>query len=475
MRIPLTFGHTTKWSSNVNQGQCINMFPVVNSSDSKNQLTLSSAPGLERWVQLKPGQVRGMYGVRETIYAVSDNTFYSVNTLSGASTLIGTISSNTDKIWMGYNYTNQQLIIGDDANGWVYEDSALTAIADVDFPGCSSLATIDEYGIVTVPNTSQVNISSLYDFTAWDGTDYVNAGGHPDDVKSVLADHREAWFFGEKSVEVFRNVGDADAPFQRIDGTFQEVGTNASASPASGDNVIFWLDDTLQVRMAQGYASRIISTPAISKIISSLSRTDDAIGVTYTQDGHTFYVLIFPSADMTIAYDVGQSVKAQQDLWHIKSSGVAEKRWRGNSVLDHNGVVYVGDYNNGRIYKLKRDVYNDNTEAVRKVFTSQEVFDPEERRELFHYELEIEIEAGVGLTASTQGDDPMIMMQYSDDGGHTWSYESWRSMGKIGAYTGRARWYGLGASRNRVYKFAITDPIKIEAVSAYLKAKAGTE
>ena len=48
-------------------------------------------------------------------------------------------------------------------------------------------------------------------------------------------------------------------------------------------------------------------------------------------------------------------------------------------------------------------------------------------------------------------------------------------MGKIGAYTGRARWFGLGASRNRVYKFAITDPVKIEAVSAYLKAKAGTE
>ena len=67
------------------------------------------------------------------------------------------------------------------------------------------------------------------------------------------------------------------------------------------------------------------------------------------------------------------------------------------------------------------------------------------------------------------------MMQYSDDGGHTWSYESWRQIGKIGEYANRARWMGMGWSRNRIYKFAITDSVKTEAIAAYVKVSRGTE
>ncbi|MCQ4438091.1 hypothetical protein NO135_24100, partial [Clostridioides difficile] len=47
-------------------------------------------------------------------------------------------------------------------------------------------------------------------------------------------------------------------------------------------------------------------TPAVSAEVSQYPPTGDAIGYTYQEDTHEFYVLIFPSADTTWCYD-GQS------------------------------------------------------------------------------------------------------------------------------------------------------------------------
>jgi len=44
----------------------------------------------------------------------------------------------------------------------------------------------------------------------------------------------------------------------------------------------------------------------------------------------------------------------------------------------------------------------------------------------------------------TVGADPQVMLRWSDDGGHTWSNEHWRSMGQIGQTGYRTIWRRLG-------------------------------
>lgn len=72
------------------------------------------------------------------------------------------------------------------------------------------------------------------------------------------------------------------------------------------------------------------------------------------------------------------------------------------------------------------------------------------------------------------GVDPKAMLQWSDDGGHTWSNEHWVSIGKIGEYKRRAIWRRLGSSRDRIYKVTISDPVKVVMLGAYLEATSGT-
>ena len=75
------------------------------------------------------------------------------------------------------------------------------------------------------------------------------------------------------------------------------------------------------------------------------------------------------------------------------------------------------------------------------------------------------MENGVGLQ-SGQGSDPQVMLQHSDDGGHTWSSERWTNIGRIGSYKSRSSWRFLGRARERVYRVRITDPIKVVLIGA---------
>jgi hypothetical protein len=64
-------------------------------------------------------------------------------------------------------------------------------------------------------------------------------------------------------------------------------------------------------------------------------------------------------------------------------------------------------------------------------------------------------------------------MQYSDDGGHTWSSERWTSLGNIGKYRTRAMWRRLGRSRERVYRVLVSDPVKVVMIGAKLDYSIG--
>jgi hypothetical protein len=65
------------------------------------------------------------------------------------------------------------------------------------------------------------------------------------------------------------------------------------------------------------------------------------------------------------------------------------------------------------------------------------------------------------------------MLRWSDDGGHTWSNEHWRHIGKIGEYGRRVIWRRLGMTvklRDRVYEVSGTDEVKIAIIGAHLEA-----
>jgi len=233
----------------------------------------------------------------------------------------------------------------------------------------------------------------------------------------------------------------------------------------------FWLGSDARGRgivyRANGYTGTRISTHAIEWQIQQYGDLSDAIGYTYQQDGHAFYVLVFPSANATWVYDVATQA------WHERAGWVDGEftRHRGNCQMAFNNEIVIGDYENGNLYAFDLDVYADNGAAQRWLRSWRAM--PAGADNTFrstHHMLQLEGETGVGLN-SGQGEDPQVMLRWSDDGGHTWSNEHWRSMGRIGAHGYRTIWRRLGMTmkiRDRVYEVSGTDPVKIFITAAEL-------
>ncbi len=119
------------------------------------------------------------------------------------------------------------------------------------------------------------------------------------------------------------------------------------------------------------------------------------------------------------------------------------------------------------IYEMNLNFRDDAGDPLRWLRVSPSI--SAEGRRLFFSRLQLDIQVGVGLTTG-QGSDPQICMQFSDDGGRTWSNEKWTSMGKIGEYRRRVVWNRLGASFNRGFRFFGSDPVPVAIVAGFIEA-----
>jgi Neuraminidase (sialidase) len=73
------------------------------------------------------------------------------------------------------------------------------------------------------------------------------------------------------------------------------------------------------------------------------------------------------------------------------------------------------------------------------------------------------MQQGNGTTLNTDegvGQDPSIMLAYSNDSGKTWSQERLVKTGRQGQYAYRSLLPVLGSSRNRVWRISGTDPVE---------------
>ncbi len=428
---------------------------------------LYGTPGLSLWLALT-GPIRAMIRFNTTTsYVVAGGDVYKV-TSAGVSTLIGTIPAGVVPVSMASN--GIQVAIATNPNMYVIDTAADTVsqLIDPDFLGAGQVSFIAGYFVWNVPNTGRSQYSSLYS-TDVEPLSFFTAEGSPDNGVAQLVDHLEYWYFGETTTEVFSVVADPDQPLQRISGAFIEHGCAAAYSVAKMDNTVYWLgadeNGSGTVWRATGaYEPQRVSTPAIEFAISQVSDLSGAVAWTYQQESHAFYILNV--GDRTWCFD------ASTGLWHERAwrdSLGNLHRHRAQNQMTFGGRTIVGDWENGNLYVLDLDVYTDNGDPIVSRRTGAYV------SARSYNMLQIDFETGVGLTTGL-GSDPVASLQWSDDGGKTWSSEHVANIGKVGEYQLRVRWRRLGTPRryglSRVFRVTITDPVKRAITSAMLDVTA---
>ncbi len=549
MKTPILGGTYVARSVNAADSRLVNLFPEVIPEGGKEPAFLQRAPGLKLLRTVGKGPIRGMWRIDQFGYIVSGTEVFRLDKGNNVQ-FLGNVTG-TGPVSMADN--GFQLFIACNGPSFVYNltNNSFTQITDPDFPGAVTVGYLDGYFVFNEPNSQRIWVTAVLDGSSIDPLDFASAEASPDNAVALLIDHKEVWIFGNNSIEVWYNSGAADYPLSPIQGAFNEVGCVAPYSVAKLDNGIFWLGADARGRgmvyRATGYQAVRVSTHAVEWHIQRYGNLSDALAYTYQQDGHSFYVLIFPQANTTWVFDVSTG------LWHERAGWVngAFTRHRSNCQMSFNNEIVVGDFQNGNFYALDLEVFKDHDQPQRWLRSWRALpTSANNLKRTAQHTLQLDMESGsvsptelinVQVVDTTTGEDflltqnsdflvaeepdptfytllqedsgeilqedggllgldgtftqvvgkiilqtgeviadqldPQVMLRWSDDGGHTWSNEHWRSVGKAGEWGYRVFWRRLGMTeklRDRVYEVSGTDPVKLAILGAELELSGST-
>lgn len=461
---------------------CINWFPEIDKDDgAKSPIALLGCPGLTLAAATGvSGAVRGAWVLPNGIQAVgvvSNKAFMVTKSGSGYSvSILGTLLTYTGQVSIRDNGVAKIVVIVDGPNGYTYNlnTSTFAQITDPAWLGSDRVSFIDGWFVFNKPQTQIFYTSPVYwnGSAAFDATYYSLKDSSSDSIVSHIEDRRELWLIGERTTEVWYDAGNQYFPFSRLQGALLQVGCAAAHTVVRTGQGLIWLSKSERgehsIVLTQGYNFQTISTPAISNKISQYSTVSDAFAYIYTEAGHEFYVLTFPTGDATWVYDLTTG------LWHQRASydpimGVFH-RHRSNCCIDFGGQRIVGDALNGNLWIMSRNVYVDGDTPLVSQRRTPHVWDKGERNRVLNHWLQIEFKPGQG-NATGAGSDPSALLRWSSDGGFTWPGVRTLKLGKIGEYTRRAIARRLGAPRDRVYEVTVSDPVNRDVVGATIKAE----
>ena len=432
--------------------ESINWIPEkVEVDGARNASVMKSAPGLQQFSDTGGGAIRASLTMSDVLYVVSGEGLYSID-IAGAPTYLGFVPTSAHVCMSENGY---QLVIVNGIDGFVYDNrtSVFSQITSPNFYPTESCDFIDQYIIFVRKGTGQFFWCAIADATTYDALDFSTAEANTDLLIAIKIIHREIWLFGERSIEIWVDSGDANSPFTRSSALI-EKGIASVACASKLDNTLFWLSNDGYVYRGYGYNPLRISTHAIEQGISE-EVLSDAISFAYEDTGHGYFILTFVTGK-TWCYDVSSS------LWHRRKS-YGMTRWRANNYIRVYDKHFVGDYAKGIVWELRRDLFSEGTDPL----VSERITQYFHANENYIYPSELEITLNTGdVDQNGQGSDPMFEMRYSDDGGRNWTNWKQRSLGKIGQYNKRIRFHGLGRFRSRLFHFRISDPVRRDLIAA---------
>jgi hypothetical protein len=395
-------------------------------------------------------KLRGGIETNGRCFIVSGRGVYELFT-SGNYTFIGNIDTSSGPVEFAANTTQLTLTDGNRIYVMALATNVLAPVADA--PASSRIAYIDQYIVAINRNTQQFNWSKLGNASIYDPLAFASAEGAPDNLISLVVDHREVWLFGTKTTEVWVNTG-SDAVFERNPSAFIEVGCVAAHSAQKLDNGIVWLGRDARgggvVYRANGYAPSRISTRAIEEALAKPDLDlENARAYTYQFQGSSFYCLNVPGLHTTLVFD------ALTGQWHERAELV------NGDYKAHRGVFHLYAFgrhllgaNDGTLYELDQSVSANVGDVLVRDRISPHYRSPGLKRAGFS-SFEVVCDKGLG---------GVCQLRWSDDGGFSWG--SWHQipLGEVGERMTRARLRRLGSARDRVWQLRMTDPVSFNPV-----------
>ena len=459
----------------------VNWYPEPMESKSVPwSAALYPCPGFEEYATVANVNTRALFSMAGRVYAVIGNTVYQVfvnNTVVAVTT--PTVANDPNPAQIASNGdAGGELLIASGTNGYLLTIASNTLTTIANLAGkCTMCGMIDGYFLAFDAATSTFYISGLNDGTTWDATQYAQRSIAPDPWRAMVVDgSRQIWLIGEQTGEVWYDAGTSPFPFAPVPGAVFGYGTPAPFSVKLAGSTMCWLSQTADgagiVVGATGVTPQRISTYAVETAIASYARDSiitDAEAVVYSEAGHTFYCLSFPSANKTWVFDLTTGLWHQRGVWDDAAGDYDV--WAPRNHCYGFGQHLIGDRTTGQLCTMDTALTTEcDGTIMRRMRIPPPMFRAPGVRRMFVSRMELILESGLG-TASGQGSDPQVMLRSSVNA-KTWSDERLAAAGAMGAYAAQVVWTRLPSSLKLwVPEITVTDPIPWRIMGAEIDGR----
>lgn len=450
----------------------VNLYGERNPEDAETPFTYYPSPGLVTLID-PGGAEASRCAYRATngeLYECVGSTIYFTDQFFVRHSL-GSIAAGSTMVSMADNGIVLVAVDGT-AAGYVVNltTHSFSSISDAAFYGATAAGYDYTYFIFNRPNSVQFYLSP----PDWNGTDPFDALdiaskiGVGDNIETLVVVRGQFWLYGSLSMEVWNLTGGTDFPFARVDSVLVNHGIEAVYSAATADVNSFLLGQDTEghalVLMSQDYDITRISTHALEYALASYGDISDAIGYTYQQEGHTFYVITFPTADRTWAYDL--SVKKWDERIWTDTDGV-EHRHRAQTAAYAYGLVVCGDWQNGRLYQFDLDTYTDAGDPIVRRRGMKHIVRGGKRNSFDNLMLNME---PITSTALLTDEERIVSLRYSVGRGQGWSDPESQSAGQTGDFEHYMQfWQPAPIARDVVFEVFWSFPYKTALLGAWLE------
>lgn len=496
--IPLTSGAYSSEGYIANAQRAVNLYCEVNPKETDpespvtqyprpGQVTLSSPP--------QPGIGRGLYcATNGDLYAVVNQAVYYIDPDWTFNLLGQLLTPANTPVSLADNGQNAIVVDGDTSgNNIQLSDRTMTILGDPNFVGSTRADFLDSFIILNIPGTNQW-YCTLSDQIAFNALYIGQKTAWPDDIQCVVAIERQALVLGKYKSEVWYNAGAVPFPFQILPGNIIEQGCAAPYSPAKMDTNVYWLSqapegDRMVMKCTNQNVATRISTHALEAEFRKYPRVDDAIGSTYQVNGHSFYSLHFPSADITWVHD--EATKQWfQDAW-IDNNGILH-RARNTFMAFAYGKNVALDWATGNLLHIDPEARTDSGQPIVWIRSFPHVVD--ELKQVSHSAFIADVQTGnseatgedvqyqspwsdgfsSGFGPLTQVTSPVVNLRVSRDGGKNFGNNRGQGRVSSGYYRSLLRWRGNGIARDMVYELSSTAEMSDALNGAFLDPMIGS-
>lgn len=450
---------------------------ISESEGAATQKALLHTPGRKIFATLPEGLVP--YG-----FTVNGRTFFAASNLyeldaSGAIVnwgSLGALPTLALPTRLTSNETQLVILNNGDLYVFVLSTNVLTAVNMGQFNGpVLTIDFSDGYVIAVLQNSHTFQQSNLEDATTWSGLNVATLSYFPDNITSMICDHREVWFFSAKKTVGYYNSGAGFPVFIPIQGAFLERGAGATFATCQAEELILFLSQDergyMQAFVLPGGNENRVSTHAVELAWQNYKVASDAIGWTYQAEGHGFWVIYFPTANATWVYDISQQLWHQRGFW-IGAAGY----YVADRAMCHTfnfGKHLVGDWASGNVYDLSNNYFDDFGNVIRGNRRTPTV--AAGNKWIYYDQIEFVMETGLEPTTPLKDGDgnprpAQLILKWSNDGGQTWSNDYFLSVGLVGEYRKRVLKRMLGRARKRLWDVSWSDPIPWRFNDAFIEA-----